>query len=125
MTAEQSGFASWAVLELFGHQRIAGQVTEVPLAGTSFLRVDVPETAHREAYSRIFGAGAIYGILPCTEAQAREMLEQGYGFAHPSFAAKALPATASGTREPGGLEELDGHDDGGADPLDNEDQEGW
>lgn len=76
-------FESWAVVELFGHQRIAGRVTEQQVAGTNFLRVDVPELPATEArgfrnaqpalpaYSRLFGAGAIYAINPVSEAVAR------------------------------------------------------
>lgn len=75
-------FESWAVVELFGHQRIAGRVTEQQVAGTNFLRVDVPELPAREArgfmsaqpalpaYTRLFGAGAIYAINPVSEAVA-------------------------------------------------------
>lgn len=76
-------FESWAVVELFGHQRIAGRVTEQQVAGTNFLRVDVPELPATEArgfmparpalpaYGRLFGAGAIYAINPVSEAVAR------------------------------------------------------
>ncbi|HEY0169427.1 MAG TPA: hypothetical protein VGB98_00120 [Pyrinomonadaceae bacterium] len=36
-------FDCWCVLELFGHVRLAGHVTEASIGGCSFLRVDVPE----------------------------------------------------------------------------------
>ncbi len=95
MTTEQpQGFDSWAVVELFGHQKIAGRVSEQPMAGTTFLRVEVPETNRSAAYTRMFGAGAIYGITPCTEDEARSILNRGWGFSHPEFATKALPAPA-------------------------------
>jgi hypothetical protein len=41
--SEQDKFDSWAVVELFGHQQIAGRVTEASIGGCSFLRVDVPD----------------------------------------------------------------------------------
>lgn len=63
-------FASWAVVELMGHQQIAGYVTEEPIAGTPMLRVDVPETASSRPFTKFFGASAIYGITPTTEAIA-------------------------------------------------------
>jgi len=81
--SEQEQFDSWAVVELFGHQQIAGRVTEASIGGCSFLRVDVPDQpvlAARSyyaaaeaipAYTRYFGQGAIYALNPCTEAAAR------------------------------------------------------
>lgn len=51
----------WAVIELFGHQRIAGKVSEQNLGGT-FIRVDVPAVNGRPAFTKLYGAAAIYGI---------------------------------------------------------------
>ena len=82
---EQEKFDSWAVVELFGHQQVAGRVTEASIGGCSFLRVDVPDQpavrargyyASAEAipaYTRYFGQGAIYALNPCTEAAARNV----------------------------------------------------
>jgi len=36
-------FEEWALLELFGHQRLAGRVTGTAARGASFVRVDVPQ----------------------------------------------------------------------------------
>ena len=81
--SEQEKFDSWAVVELFGHQQIAGRVTEASIGGCSFLRVDVPDQPAVEkdtyygkqpalpAYTRYFGNGAIYAMNPCTEAATR------------------------------------------------------
>lgn len=76
MTEQTEKFDSWCLIELFGHQRIAGRVTEATLAGGAFLRVDVPATSQSEAYTRFYGPGAIYGISPVTEEVARAMAEQ-------------------------------------------------
>jgi hypothetical protein len=35
-------FAQWVILELLGHRRLAGFLTEQQIAGASFLRIDVP-----------------------------------------------------------------------------------
>jgi hypothetical protein len=51
----------WAVVELFGHQRIAGQVSEYNLGGT-FVRVDVPAVNGRPGFTKLFGNSAIYGL---------------------------------------------------------------
>ena len=48
---EQTKFEEWAVLELFGHQRLAGLVSEVQIGGASFVRVDVPHEDKRKAGS--------------------------------------------------------------------------
>ncbi len=83
---EQTSFTHWAIVELFGHARIAGLVTEQQIGGASFIRVDVPElqvrardarlpgpitVETRPAYTRIFGAAAIYAITPVNEEIAR------------------------------------------------------
>ena len=60
-------FDQWAIVELFGHQRIAGHVSEQVIAGQGFVRVDVPASPDREAFTRMFGTGAIYSIIPTTE----------------------------------------------------------
>lgn len=67
MESEQQKFEGWCVVELFGHQQIAGMVTEQTIAGQGFIRVDVPETSGRPGYSRMFGAGSIYSIIPTSE----------------------------------------------------------
>ena len=39
---EQAAFSEWCILELMGHRRLAGLVTECQVAGHGFLRLDVP-----------------------------------------------------------------------------------
>ncbi len=74
--SDQEGFAGWAIVELFGHKRLAGHVSSQVVAGGSLVRVDVPETqADRTpttpAYSKLVGLAAIYAITPVTEEVAR------------------------------------------------------
>lgn len=64
-------FDTWAIVELMGHQRMAGRVTEQAVGGTSFVRVDVPEVSERPAFTRLLGVSAIYAINPVTEEAAR------------------------------------------------------
>lgn len=59
-----------ALVELFGHQRIAGKVSEQVIAGTGFIRVDVPATSQKAAYTRFYNPSAVYGITPVDEAAA-------------------------------------------------------
>ena len=78
--SDQEKFDQWAVVELFGHQQIAGRVTEASIGGCSFLRVDVPDQpaipAHDyyaerpalPAYTRYFGQGRDLRAQPMQRA---------------------------------------------------------
>ena len=72
----------WAIVELFGHARIAGRISEQTIAGDNLLRVDVPEIPERvnqwgqkyaavPAHTRYFGGKAIYALNPVDELAAR------------------------------------------------------
>lgn len=61
---------TWAIVELFGHKVIAGQVSSVAVAGTEMLRVDVPGTDESEPFTKFYGGSAIYGITPTDEITA-------------------------------------------------------
>ena len=73
--SEQQTFDSHCIVELFGHQKIAGKVTEQVIAGQGFIRVDVPPTKRHPAFTRLFGSGAIYSITPVTEEIANSAAE--------------------------------------------------
>lgn len=71
----QTTFEQWAIVELFGHARIAGKLTEQTIGGCAFVRVDVPEIIDEgqtlPAFTKLFGQGAIYAINFVDEATAR------------------------------------------------------
>ena len=73
MKEETAKFEEWALLELFGHQRLAGLVTEIQLGGASFVRVDVPGDTKKSPakLTRMYNPSAIYSITPVTEETAR------------------------------------------------------
>jgi len=85
-TAAQSSpvnFEAWAIVEIFGHQKYVGKVSEFAIGGCNFVRVDVPELVARRpqepavpAFSKLFGNGAIYSITLVSEAIARAVAEQ-------------------------------------------------
>lgn len=75
MTEIPSKFEATAIIELMGHQRIAGHVTEIQLGGHSLLQVDVPETKSVPAFTRILSPSAIYAINPCTPEMAQMAAE--------------------------------------------------
>ncbi|MGH2271368.1 hypothetical protein ACQ9LF_06175 [Anaerohalosphaeraceae bacterium U12dextr] len=68
-------FEQWAIVELFGHQRIAGKVTNQELGGETFIRVDVPETSASASYTKMYGKGAIYAITLVDELTAKAAAE--------------------------------------------------
>jgi len=63
-------FEQWAIVELFGHQKIAGLVSEQVVGGCSFVRVDVPEINNQQKCTRLYGQGAIYGMTFVDEETA-------------------------------------------------------
>lgn len=78
---------AWALVELFGHQRIVGMVTVDPIDFPGMIRVDVPDLLKddkvvRQGFTRYFGRGALYGVTPISEQSVRELLPHVDG--HPS-----------------------------------------
>jgi hypothetical protein len=66
---------TWAIVELFGHARIAGRISEYAIGGSSFVRVDVPEVGEGAAFTRLYGQGAIYSITFVDEETARQAVQ--------------------------------------------------
>ena len=75
MNQDTEKFNSWAIVEIFGHAKFAGHVTEQAFGGTSFVRVDVPSVDNSPAFTKLFGASAIYSITPVTEELARKAVK--------------------------------------------------
>lgn len=73
MGDDDSKFAGWAILELMGHRRLAGWVTETELAGQGVLRLDVPAGAGVADWtaSQFYAPTALYCLTPTTEETAR------------------------------------------------------
>jgi hypothetical protein len=71
-------FECWGVVEVMGHRRFSGKVSEQSIGGASFVRVDVPAVEGRLPFTKLLGAGSIYCITPCSEAVARADAAQSY-----------------------------------------------
>lgn len=69
--AEAAPFAEWVILELMGHRRLAGRLTEQEIAGKGFLRLDVPAVGDQLAASQLYNPASVYCITPTTEDVAR------------------------------------------------------
>lgn len=63
-------FATWAIVELMGRQKIAGKVSEKVVAGQPLLRIDVPAVGDEAAFTRFYSGRALYAITPVAESIA-------------------------------------------------------
>lgn len=66
----------FAQVQVMGHVRLAGRVSEHTVAGAAFVRVDVPETGTQPAFTRLFNPSSIYSIDPISEEMARDLAER-------------------------------------------------
>jgi hypothetical protein len=70
MNSEQWG--AWAILELMGHRRIAGFVSEVELAGKGMLRIEIPTDPPA---TQFYSPESLYCLTPTTEELAKQLAE--------------------------------------------------
>lgn len=68
-------FAEWVILELLGHRRLAGFLTEATIAGHSYLRLDIPgpdpANTTTPLATQFYAPSSVYAIHPTSEAIAR------------------------------------------------------
>ena len=101
MEQQQTEFKDWAVVEMFGHQKIAGFVQTQAFGAAVMFRVEVPELPERErtltapqyhdgqyllpgsviksdlvpGYTKLLGVGSIYAITPCAREEVMVQLD--------------------------------------------------
>lgn len=73
---QSNKFDSWAIVDIMGHQRLAGRVTEETIGGVSLLRCDIPEVNGIPAWTTYLTAGSLYQMTPVTEEIARTIAEK-------------------------------------------------
>lgn len=61
----------WAMVELMGHVKMAGRISEESHFGTVLLRCDIPQGSDGGYFTQWYGGSAIYRITPISEAVAR------------------------------------------------------
>lgn len=124
--SELNGFDQWAILELLGHVKLAGRVTEEEHFGAKLGRIDIP--TGDGFTTQYFSGDSIYRLTPTTEAIARSVAVRNqptpahrWELAPP----RPLPADAfdrPGVREYGEDEDEDDDDTGdladSSDPYD-------
>lgn len=70
-----NGLGTWAILELMGHVKLGGFVTEEERFGTKVGRIDIPGP-NDSMTTQYFGGSSLYRMTPCTEDVARAYAEQ-------------------------------------------------
>jgi hypothetical protein len=66
---EKEKFETWGILELMGHRRLVGKLSEETIAGAAYLRIDIlnPDGQSTEfKATQYYTSGAIYCITPMT-----------------------------------------------------------
>jgi len=62
----------WGILELMGHVRLAGEISEEEHFGGKLGRIDIPNK-DGGATTQFFNASSIYRLTPTTEDVARQV----------------------------------------------------
>ena len=71
----ETKFDEWAILELMGHRRLAGKVSDAVIGGGAFLRIDIPGEDGKQT-TQFYSPGSVYCITPTTEEVARQVAKQ-------------------------------------------------
>ena len=85
-------FEAWALIEVMGHSRYAGKVSNQAIGGCNFVRVDVPSVGECPAFTKLLGQSSIFAITLVDEATARRAAERWQVVPFVTFSAPALPA---------------------------------
>jgi hypothetical protein len=89
---DQAPYRAWCLVELMGHRRMVGLVTEVEMGGSKLFRCDRIIPDEPDNYATVhFGAAAIYTLTDVSEEIAREMARRD-GDPRPRRPAEFLPA---------------------------------
>jgi hypothetical protein len=73
---DKTEFSEWAVIELMGHNVVAGLVTDSPIGNGNLFQVNVPETDKFPAYTQFVGKGSIFRMTITDEATARDVAQK-------------------------------------------------
>lgn len=78
--------ALWAQVEIFGHRKHFGRVSEITRFGIIFVSVEIPTTEPGMFRELFYAPSSIFSITPCDEATARRLgsVHPGTGVLEPS-----------------------------------------
>jgi hypothetical protein len=66
LEAQLKTFEEWAILELMGHRRLAGKITEATIGGGAFIRIDIPMRDGTMS-TQFYSPGSVYCITPTSK----------------------------------------------------------
>ena len=84
-------FEGWAILELMGHRRLGGYVSERTIAGHGMLQIQIFKGPAAPLFDKkqepdltqFYSPTSVYCLTPCTEATARAATDGRYMAVHP------------------------------------------
>ena len=65
----------YAIIEIFGHRRLAGRIIEVDRFGTKLLRIDIPTKGSfaNGFTTQFYGGASLFSVTPCDLATVEKM----------------------------------------------------
>ena len=70
---DRPDFTEWVILEIMGHKKVAGLLSEAIIAGSPFLRIDIPGDDNEFRATQYYRPDAVYCISPVEEEVARRL----------------------------------------------------
>jgi hypothetical protein len=71
----QETIETWAFVEIMGHSKIAGRVSERKVGVQVMLQVDVPKADEGLAFTKLYNPSSIFSITPTTEEWCRKFVK--------------------------------------------------
>lgn len=74
---DQETIETWAYIEIMGHSKVAGRVSERKIGTAVMLQVDIPSAEEGEkglSHSELYSPAAIFSIKPTTEEWCRRFV---------------------------------------------------
>lgn len=69
--SDSDEISTWALLEVFGHTKVAGRLTTRKLGTEVMFQVDVPKGDCEFSHSELYSPKSIFAIKPTTETWCR------------------------------------------------------
>jgi len=73
MPETKDKFEGWGILELMGHRRLAGKLSEQVIAGGNFIRIDIPGEKLGQLTTQFYSPNAVYCISPTSQEVAQSV----------------------------------------------------
>ena len=74
MDKNQETIETWAYIEIMGHSKIAGRVSERKIGVAVMLQVDVPKPDEGFSHTELYSPASIFSIKPTTEEWCRKFI---------------------------------------------------